>query len=264
MKTSANHALPGEPPAYSGDMRAGVTVAMTLERTSMDIRNIVLALLLAGGVTLCRASIEGPQLAQIHQSVEELVRNQTTGLPGKVSFTLGAIDPRLNLPACPAPEAFIPPGARLWGNASVGVRCNGSNPWTIYVPVSVKILTGVVVAARALAQGRSIEQSDLAVQEADLGQLPQAVITEPGQAVGRIATVSIAPGQPLRQDLLRAPPVIQQGQSVTLRAQGPGFKVSAEGKAVSNAAEGQIAQVRTPSGHTVNGIARLGGIVDIQ
>ncbi len=231
---------------------------------NMPIRNCILAFLLLGATGLCRASIEQAQLAQIHRSVQQLVRQQTAGLPGKVSFTLGAIDTRLNLPACPVPEAFIPAGVRLWGSASAGVRCNGGNPWTIYVPVSIKILTGVVVAAHALVQGRVIEASDLTMQEADLGQLPLAVITEPGQALGRIATLSIAPGQPLRQDLLRVPPVIQQGQSVTLRAQGAGFQVSTEGRAVTNAAEGQVAQVRTSSGRTINGIARLGGIVDIQ
>jgi flagella basal body P-ring formation protein FlgA len=230
----------------------------------MNMRNATLALLLLGNAMLCHASIESAQLAQIHQSVEQLVRNQTAGLPGKVSFTLGEIDPRLSLPACATPEAFIPAGVRLWGNASVGVRCSGSNPWTIYIPVSVRILTGVAVAAHALAQGRSIALADIVMQESDLGQLPGAVITDPAQAVGRIVTLSVAPGQPLRQDLLRSPPVIQQGQSVTLRAQGLGFKVSAEGKAVTNAAEGQVAQVRTPSGHTVNGIARAGAIVDIQ
>ncbi len=181
-----------------------------------------------------------------------------------MSFTLGAIDTRLSLAPCPSAQAFIPPGARLWGNASVGVRCTGSNAWTLYVPVSVKILAGVVVAARALAQGQSIGLADLMVQEADLGQLPGAVITDPAQALGRIATLGIAPGQPLRQDVLRSPPVIQQGQSVTLRSQGAGFRVSAQGKAVNNAAEGQIAQVRTPSGRTVSGIAHLGGIVDIK
>ncbi len=230
----------------------------------MKIRNIIPAVLLLGTITLCHATINGPQLAQIQKSVNELVRNQTTGLPGKVSFTLGAIDTRLSLSACPAPEAFLSPGTRLWGNSSVGVRCGGTNPWTIYVPVSVKIMTGVVIATRTLVQGQLIEFADMAVQEADLGQMPGAVITEPRQAVGRIATVSIAPGQPLRQDLLRSLPVIQQGQSVILRSQGPGFMVSAKGKAVSNAAEGQIAQVRTPSGRTINGIARLGGIVEIQ
>lgn len=240
--------------------------AITLERTTVNIqiRKCILACLLLGAANLCQASIERAQLAQIHRSVEQLVRSQTAGLPGKVSFTLGVIDARLSLPACTAEEAFIPPGARLWGNASVGVRCNGSNPWTIYVPVSVRILAGVVVAAHALAQGQLIQSSDLTVQEADLGELPLAVITDPRQAVGHIATLGIAPGQPLRQDLLRSPPVVQQGQSVTVRAQGPGFQVSAEGRAVSNAAEGQVALVRIASGRTVSGIARAGGIVDIQ
>ena len=230
----------------------------------MNIRKAILVFLFFADATPCHAALDRVQLAQIQKSVEQLVRNQTAGLPGKVSFTLGEIDPRLSLTACPAPEAFIPAGVRLWGNANVGVRCGGSNPWTIYIPVSVKILSGVVIAARALTQGRPIELADLAVQEADLGQLPGAVITDPAQALGRMVTLSVAPGQPLRQELLRSPPVIQQGQSVTLRAQGPGFKVSAEGRALGNAAEGQVAQVRTPSGHTVSGIARAGAIVDMR
>ncbi len=230
----------------------------------MNIRNSLLAFLILGVSSLCQASIEQAQLTQIQRSVEQLVQRQTAGLPGKVSFTLGAIDARLNLPACPVLEAFMPAGARLWGRTNIGVRCSGSNPWTIYVPVSIKVMSDVVVAAHALVQGRSIVEGDLMLQQADLGQLPGAVVTDPAQALGRIVTISVAPGQPLRQDFLRSPPAVQQGQSVTLRVQGTGFMVSAAGKAVSNAAEGQVAQVRTPSGRTINGIARYGAIVDIQ
>lgn len=230
----------------------------------MKIRNTLLGLLLLGAAAPGLASIGPAQLEQIKQSVEQLLRQQTAGLPGRVSYALGAVDPRLNLSACAAPEAFVPPGVRLWGRTNVGVRCSGGSSWTIYVPVTVQIVAGVVVAAHGLAQGRVIQPEDLALQEVDLGQLPGAVLTDPQRAVGRIATLSIAPGQPLRQDLLRLAPVIQQGQSVTLRVQGAGFKVSAAGKAVNNAAEGQVAQVRTPSGRTVNGIARRGAIVDIQ
>jgi flagella basal body P-ring formation protein FlgA len=40
--------------------------------------------------------------------------------------------------------------------------------------------------------------------------------------------------------------------------------VSAAGKALTNAVEGQVAQVRTLTGNTVNGIARPGFIVDVQ
>ena len=228
------------------------------------LRNLLLGLVLAAASAGPHAAVEPAQLAQIENAVEQLLRQQTAGLPGRVSYNLGSIDTRLNLAACAAPEAFVPPGSRLWGNVNLGVRCDGASPWTIYVPVSIKIMTGVVIAAHALVQGRLIEAADLAVQEADLAQMSTAVVTDVQQAVGRVATVSIAPGQPLRQDLLRAPPVIQQGQSVTLSAQGARFKVSAAGKAVTNAAEGQVAQVRTDSGRTINGIARRGAIVEIQ
>ena len=231
----------------------------------MNLRNCVLALqLLCGSAALCHGAVEKAQLGQIVGAIEQLLLQQTVGLPGRVSFSVGAIDRNLNLTVCAAPEAFMAPGARVWGNTSVGVRCMGASPWTIYVPVSVRVMAGVVVAAHPLTQGRAIEAADLTLQEADLGLLPGAVMTDAGQAIGRVVTVGVAAGQPLRQDLLRAPLVIRQGQSVTLRAQGAGFKVSATGKALTNAVEGQIAQVRTLTGNTVNGVARPGFIVDVQ
>ena len=231
----------------------------------MNLRNCVLALqLLCGSAALCHGAVEKAQLGQIVGAIEQLLQQQTVGLPGRVSFSVGAIDRNLNLTVCAAPEAFMAPGARVWGNTSVGVRCMGASPWTIYVPVSVRVMAGVVVAAHPLTQGRTIAAADLTLQEADLGLLPGAVMTDAGQAIGRVVTVGVAAGQPLRQDLLRAPLVIQQGQSVTLRAQGAGFKVSATGKALTNAVEGQIAQVRTLTGNTVNGVARPGFIVDVQ
>ena len=95
----------------------------------MNIRKCILAILLLCGATPGSAALAPAQIAQINQSVEQLLRSQTVGLPGRVSYTLGSIDARLYLPPCAAPEAFLPNGVRLWGNASVGVRCNGLEPY---------------------------------------------------------------------------------------------------------------------------------------
>jgi len=230
----------------------------------MKLRSMLLLSLLFAAAAPCGATMEPQQLAQIQQAVEDLLRQQTAGLPGRVSYTVGAIESRLSLAQCPAAEAFIPAGVRLWGNANIGVRCNGSNAWTIYVPVTVRISTGIVIAARALTQARPIEAADMLIQEGDLTQLPASVVTDPALALGRSVTHNVAAGQPLRQDLLRSQPVVQQGQSVTVRSQGAGFKVSTEGKALTTAAEGQVTQVRIASGQTVSGIAHAGAIVDIQ
>ena len=55
-----------------------------------------------------------------------------------------------------------------------------------------------------------------------------------------------------------------QGQSVKLVSQGPGFKVSSDGRAINNALEGQIAQVRSASGQVISGVARAGGIIEVN
>jgi flagella basal body P-ring formation protein FlgA len=44
---------------------------------------------------------------------------------------------------------------------------------------------------------------------------------------------------------------------------GPGFSVTSEAKALNNANDGQLTQVRTPNGQVVSGIAKLGGIVEL-
>ncbi len=222
------------------------------------------ATLLFAGVSASLFGAERQEIPPILKAVENYVRGETAGFPGQVSISLGAVDPRLNLPACQAPELFIPAGGRLWGQATVGVRCNSQTPWTVYVPVSVKVMANVVHAAKPLAQGQPVAAADLALQKADLAQLPAGILTELSQAVGKTLVTSLMSGQPLRQDLLRSPPVIQQGQSVKLQAQGRGFSVSSEGKALAAAAEGQVVQVRIQTGRIISGIARHEAVVEVR
>ena len=46
---------------------------------------------------------------------------------------------------------FMPTGARLWGRTTVGVRCAGERPWTIYLQARVSLHATYYLAARALA-----------------------------------------------------------------------------------------------------------------
>lgn len=195
---------------------------------------------------------------------ERHARLQTQGLPGKVSITVGGLDPRTQLPPCSAHEAFTPPGARLWGKTTVGVRCLGPNIWSVLVPVQITVTGQYVTTARALAAGQLVQAADLAVQSGDLAVQPAGIVTDPASAVGKTLKNSLAAGQPLRADQLLAPLVIRQGQTVRLISKGPGFSVSGEGKAINNAAEGQVAQIRMPSGQVVSGVAKSDGTAEIS
>lgn len=197
------------------------------------------------------------------KAVETYVKSQTANLPGIVEISVGSIDSRLQLPRCGKLDMFIPSGGRLWGNSTVGIRCDHPSPWSIYVPVNVRVIAEVIVSSKQLAPGVLISADDLTKQPADLTQLPNSVMTMPEQAIGKMLTTSVPSGYILRIDMLRSPKIILQGQAVKLVTQGKGFTVSAEGKALGNAASGQAVSVRTASGQVITGIAKQKGIVEI-
>lgn len=197
-------------------------------------------------------------------ALEDFVRTQTQGLPGKVSYVITPIDSRTQLAPCQVFEPFLPQGAKLWGRTNIGVRCLGPATWTIYVPVQVSVSGNYLVSSRNLPGGSLIGPGDITVRNGDLSALPTSILTDSAQALGKTLKNGIAGGQPLRSDLLIAPWAVQQGQTVKTVSSGPGFSVSSDGKALNNAADGQIVQVRTASGQTVSGIARPGGIVEVS
>ena len=205
---------------------------------------------------------ERQDLAVLKNKIEEFLVTQSNGYPGRVTVTAGAIDPNLRLAQCPAPEVFLPSGSRAWGRTSVGVRCSAPN-WTIYAQAKVSVKAQYLVAATSLAQGHIVTNQDILLEEGELTQLPVGVYTDSTQAIGRTVSMSMIAGSVLRQEMLKLAPVVQQGQSVLLTSSGNGFSVTAEGKALNNANEGQVVQVKAESGTVVSGIARVSGKVEV-
>lgn len=199
---------------------------------------------------------------RIRESVSKFVRAQTRGLPGKVSFQINNIDPRIALPSCPALEAFLPPGTVLNGNTSVGVRCNSKQNWSIFVQVNVKISMNMLTLKHTLQAGQTVQPEDIATLGSE--SVPAGTLTDPAQAIGKIMKYSVGTGQILRYDMLRAPYTVKLGESVQLQVRGSGFSVSSEGQALGNAADGEKISARTASGQIISGFAKHGSIEIIQ
>jgi len=217
---------------------------------------------LAATIACSAAAFQDP--APVRKAIEDYLRVQTNGLPGDVSFTFRGLDPGNQLAPCGAFEVNLPPGARAWGRTNLMVRCLAQDGWSIFVPVQIHVVADYIVAARPLAQGQTIMATDLARRRGDLSDLPAGVLTDERLGVGRTMAMSIAAGRPVRGDMIRQPMVVQQNQSVKVVSRGPGFQVGNEGKALTNATEGQIVQVRLANGQVVSGVARPGGIVEVD
>ncbi len=198
------------------------------------------------------------------ETAERYARQQTQGLPGEISISVGQLGPGSLLPPCDRHEGYTPAGSRLWGKTNIGVRCLGPNTWSVLVPVQIRVTGPYVTTARPLSAGQTIQIGDLAKVTGDLTSLPGGVVIEPGSAIGKTLKNALAANTPLRNDQLLAPMVIRQGQTVRVISKGSGFAVSSEGKAINNATEGQIVQLRMATGQTVSGIARADGTAEIS
>jgi flagellar basal body P-ring formation protein FlgA len=203
-------------------------------------------------------------LGALERVAERFLQVQSVGLPGKISVESGRIDPRLNLAACTLPEAFLPKGNRAWGKTTVGIRCTAPAAWVVYMSATVRVQGDYYVAAAPLAQGQLVTAGDLSKVSGDLTALPDGIVTDPTQAIGRTVKISMRLGTALRQDGLRSQNVVQQGQTVRVVSNGPGFQITTEARALTNASEGQIAQAKTAAGQVVSGVAKTGGTLEIN
>jgi flagellar basal body P-ring formation protein FlgA len=200
--------------------------------------------------------------AKIHEVALAYTQAQTRTLPGKVSIKMEDIDPRTVLPACAALEAFLPGGAQLMGKTSIGVRCNAKPVWSVFVQATVRVSADMLIANRPLAQNTVLNANDFSLQNGEMGQ--PGILTDPAQAVGKTLKFGIGAGQVLRQDMLRAPYIVTQGQTTEVRVRTDSFAVRSTGQALNNGAEGQNVQVRMASGQVVSGTATADGSVEVR
>jgi flagella basal body P-ring formation protein FlgA len=200
--------------------------------------------------------------AKIREAALAYAQTQTQTLPGKVRIKVEDIDPRTVLPACTPLEAFLPSGSRLMGKTNIGVRCNAKPGWSIFVQASIRVSADMLVANRPLAQNTVLSAHDFSLRNGELGQ--PGILTDSAQAIGKTLKFGIGAGQVLRQNMLRAPYVVTQGQSAEVRVQNKDFSVRSTGQALNNAAEGQHVRVRMASGRVISGNAAADGGVEVR
>lgn len=222
-------------------------------------------------ITVCCSLAMSPMAVQAQQdpapvkkAIENWLKVQTKGLPGQISWDIGGLDPGNQLAPCGQFDIGRPAGARPWGRTNVVVRCLGEAGWRVYVPVHVRVKADYLISARPIAQGQAVVADDISTELGDLSELPANILTDAGLAIGKVASSSIPAGRPLRADMLKSQTVIRQGQTVKVVSRGPGFAVANEGRALANAREGQVAQVRLGSGQVVSGVAKADGSIEVS
>lgn len=109
-----------------------------------------------------------------------------------------------------------------------------------------------VVAAAPLVRNQTITHADIHLAEVSLAQLPEGVITDPQDAVGKRVRRNVSMGTPLHGRLVEAPTVITRGAVVLIVAQSSLVSITVQGQAREDGAVGDhIRVVNLSSGKEV-------------
>ena len=176
------------------------------------------------------------------------------------------LDRRLRLAACDIPlEAYLPPGGRIGGTSTVGVRCAGQVQWSLFVQVTARIFADVAVAARPLARGEILAATDVRLEERDITRLPGGFLTALDEVLGMKVRRPLSTGNVIARGAVEAPRLVRRGQIVTLVGGNGPVEIRATGKALSDGAAGDRVRVRNEaSRRVVEGVVAEDGTVRVN
>jgi len=176
-----------------------------------------------------------------------------------------ALDDRLRLQQCDKPlQAFANTVSSTLGNRTVGVRCNSPTEWTVYVPVKVKVMQQVVVAARPLAANKTLTKSDIKLESMDIGELRQGFMQSTQTVLGQQLKYPLSMGMVLPPRGLKLEKVVRRGEQIILVANAGTMEVRMNGTAMEDASVGERVKVKNSSSkRVVEGIVQASGIVKV-
>jgi flagella basal body P-ring formation protein FlgA len=206
---------------------------------------------------------------QSHDTIRDAARThaqaKVEALNGRAEIRVKALDSRLRLAECDrALETFESPNGLSGGRGVVGVRCQGSTPWKIYVPVHVALMDRVVVTRNPVVRGQMLDAGNLMLREIDVTSQRKAVFHDIGDVVGLRSKRTLDAGDVVHAGLLQRAKLIKRGSDVQIRAVNGGLHVTMRGKALSDGSRGQRIRAKNlSSGRIVTGTVTQSGVIEV-
>jgi flagella basal body P-ring formation protein FlgA len=193
-----------------------------------------------------------PELrASLHEFSQQMLNAQkiTTA-----TVKIGTIDSRLKLKQCPKDKLkiFIPYQKEITKTSTLGIKCSyKSTKWTLYVPLSIKIVSPVVVSKHFIPAGNLITENDIQLIEKNTNKIKLGYFKVAKRIVGTVAKRNIARGKIITPSDLKLANLIHKGERVIISALSNSIKVSMKGVAINSGTLGDIIRVKNLSSKRV-------------
>jgi flagella basal body P-ring formation protein FlgA len=206
------------------------------------LRAPAILLLLAGqwGAPPAWAAQEAPQ------AVADAIRQAATATaPPNAQITLGPVMGAHFMPACTAALTITISGDEPYQQAAA--HCTAP-AWTLYVTLTVDARMAVVVAARSIAGGQTLETADLALREEPISLYAgRRIFYHPEDAIGGLAVMSLPAGAILTASNIEQPLIVKAGQTISINVRSGDVDVTITGRADESGRLGDTIAVTNPS-----------------
>jgi flagella basal body P-ring formation protein FlgA len=168
----------------------------------------------------------------------------TTQIEGRFEIEVRQLDPRMRMAHCDKDLTASLESPTPVGRVTTRVRCEGSSPWTVYVPAQVRLFRTVVTAVRPLKRDAVVTEQDVAMRERDIGLLGQGFLSSMDQALGQKVLRPMVIDQILAPNFLEQPQMVRKGDQVVITARSGSISVRMPGEALSDGTFNEQIRVR--------------------
>lgn len=207
-------------------------------------KNLVVSIMFLLPAVACANQFHDLQLVQA--SVASFLNDYYADTQAeKIDIRVSNLDRRLKLAQCELPLSLtLNDPSNSGGNLTVHTRCEGTAPWSVYVPAQVSLFRELLVANRNLVRGDIVTHSDVVSEIVNTSQLRQGQIEETDNILGQEVIRPISKGEPFRNASLASPMVIKRGDPVIIELQSGSISVSSNGTAMANGRIGERIRIR--------------------
>lgn len=185
---------------------------------------------------------------EIRQTAVDFVRSQ---IPVDITIkeiSAGKIDSRIRFKQCSqALEASSSMKKQIAKSWTIGIRCYGETPWSIYIPVKARLTRKMLVSTTTILRNEMITEDKIELMEQEITRQNQKYFSEVSHVIGREARRTIRPGQVIKSSMLQEALLVHKKEIVMIYAKNKKIQISMKGTALKNGRHNEMIKVRNNS-----------------
>jgi flagella basal body P-ring formation protein FlgA len=146
----------------------------------MVLRTLTLLFILASSSLQAEQGVHS--LGEIREQAEQYALQAVQSASPKgsqIHLKVGKLNRHLSLQQCEQElELFLHNGKLSGSHITIGARCLGQQPWTVYLPMSVQRHAEVFVSNRRIKRDQIIQRHDIRREILDLSRLHRGYIDD--------------------------------------------------------------------------------------